>query len=83
MNGGPSGCSSGLPVFLDGDSPTTHCEHWDTDVADLVKWNVSSLKVDSEEVANVTAAFNVTYPALSNSLGSAGCVTLCLMLSIH
>jgi hypothetical protein len=60
------------PVFLDGMSPTVKSQHWATDVADLVKWNISSLKVDSVEVGNITAAFNVTYPALSDSLVTAG-----------
>ena len=43
-----------------------------TDVADLVKWGVKSLKVDSVEIANVTHAFNQTYPELSDSLVQAG-----------
>jgi hypothetical protein len=30
-------------------------------VADLVKWNVSSLKVDSVENTNVTRNFNLTH----------------------
>lgn len=71
MSGGESSRCQG-PVYLEGASPTTKCPHWDMDVADLVAQNLSSIKVDSEEIAAVTAAFNQTYPALSDSLGSAG-----------
>ena len=69
------GCPQGLcdgPVFLDGPQPTTKNKHWSMDVADLVKWGVGSLKVDSNEQLNVTREFNVTYPELSESLQSAG-----------
>jgi hypothetical protein len=62
MDGGcPAGKCDG-PVFLDASvSPTTKNRYWATDVADLVKWNVSSLKVDSVENANVTRNFNLTH----------------------
>ena len=69
------GCAKGHcdgPVFLDGPNPAVKSPHWATDVADLVKWGVKSLKVDSVEIANVTHAFNQTYPELSDSLVQAG-----------
>ena len=69
------GCAKGHcdgPVFLDGPNPAAKSPHWATDVADLVKWGVKSLKVDSVEIANVTHAFNQTYPELSDSLVQAG-----------
>jgi len=72
MDGPPGGNG---PQFLDGKTATSHSAHWQTDVEDLAKSGVHSIKVDSGAVAPTNKqwpAFNLTYPALGAALRKAG-----------
>ena len=72
MDGPPGGNG---PQFLDGKTATSRSAHWQTDVEDLAKSGVHSIKVDSGAVTPTNMqwpAFNLTYPALGAALGKAG-----------